>query len=184
MVAVKLGLDALQRDLEKGDATSGGKGFENLRDSLDSLIQAAHRQAWELRPAELDHFGIEVALKRYVEDWSSRTGIHATFESDGCTEMRPSPDVEIAFYRVVQEALTNVARHADATEVHVTLDIGEHSTLSIDDNGRGFDSSVVSRRLGLLGMRERLSLVGGELKISSSLSGGTRVDACAGNGGA
>lgn len=182
MVAVKLGLDALQRDLEKGDAASRGKGFENLRDSLDSLIQAAHRQAWELRPAELDHFGLDVALKRYVEDWSSRTGIHATFESDGLNDLRPSPDVEIAFYRVVQEALTNVARHADATEVHVTLDIGEHSTLCIEDNGRGFDSSVVVRRLGLLGMRERLSLVGGELKISSSDSGGTKVNACAMSG--
>jgi PAS domain S-box-containing protein len=182
MVAVKLELDALRRDIGKWDETSREKGFENLSRSLDLLIKAAHRQAWELRPAELDHFGLDVALKRYIDEWSGRTGIEVDFQTECWNQHRPSSDVEIAFYRVVQEALTNVARHAQATKVTVVLELGAQSSLTIEDNGRGFDPSVVVRRLGLLGMRERLALVGGELKIMSAPCGGTKVEAHAGSG--
>jgi PAS domain S-box-containing protein len=179
MVAVKFGLDRLQREVESHGGPSLPESFRQLGGLVDQLIKAAHRQAWELRPAELDHLGLEAALERYVEDWSRRTEIPVEFISEG--DGRLSPEVEIAFYRVVQEALTNVARHADCTTVCVTLGINSCSHVSISDNGRGMDTGLKTGRLGLLGMRERMAVVGGTLELESAPGKGTIVRARAGH---
>jgi len=172
MVAVKLGLDAMQAGLKQPKEV---EAFDHLRQNVDSLIKATHRQAWELRPAELDHLGLEVALRHYIGDWSGRTGIPAEFHTEGTDDTRLHPDVEIAFYRVVQEALTNVARHSGASRVTVRLRMVEGGELLIEDDGNGFAPESVVKRLGLLGMGERISLIGGVLEIDSAAGKGTRV---------
>ena len=127
--------------------------------------------AREIRPTALDDLGIQTAIQNLTETWTERTGIqvdlHLTLEGQ-----RLLPEVETALYRVLQEALTNVIRHAEATLVGVALGTaGRLVTMIIEDNGRGFDldnagfSETATKRLGLLGMRERLTLVNGSLEI-------------------
>ena len=178
MVAVKLGLDSLEISGGLGTGTPVAKGFEQLREVVDLLIKATHRQAWELRPAELDHLGLEAALEHYLNDWSSRTGIDVNFRSDA--ECRLAPEVEIEFYRIVQESLTNVIRHACASEVEVTLETIPFAKLTVRDNGRGFDPSITTGRLGVLGMRERLFSIHGKLEIESTPGHGTKLIATVG----
>lgn len=169
MIAVKFGLDALEFSVESGSLPEA-EDIQNLRNVVDTLIKAAHRQAWELRPAELDHLGLQAAVETYVRDWSERTGVTAEFEVRGLQDRLP-PELEIVFYRVTQEALTNVARHANASEATVCLKINAYATLIVRDNGKGFDPSASRGRLGILGMRERVNLVGGAFDLSSSPRG-------------
>lgn len=130
-----------------------------------------------LRPAVLDDLGLMPALRGLVDDFAQRTRIDATLE----TPERPgplTPEQEVAIYRVVQEALTNVARHADARSVRVRLDPGPRALrLEIEDDGRGASGEPVPH-LGLLGMRERLTALGGSLEISGRNGrGGFRLQA-------
>lgn len=178
LTAIMLRVQLLRKSFESGEPLAGiTSSVEDLRSVVDSLMKASHRQAWELRPAELDHFGLEPALRAYVTDWSERTGIATSFDSGNWHEVRLHSDCEIALYRVVQEALTNVARHAFATAARVTLRSNGEIEVEVGDNGKGFDPHAPTRRLGLLGMEERLALVGGCLKIESSLGEGTLVSA-------
>ncbi len=129
----------------------------------------------ELRPAALQGKGLAQALKDYVERWQEHTGIEVTTVVSG---ERPLPlEVEQALYRVVQEALSNVARHAEADSVALTLSSSpDRVNLIIADNGRGFEpNDVAPHSLGLASMKQRLSEVGGALKIDSTLSTGTKV---------
>ena len=132
-----------------------------------------NRLAWEIRPTALDDLGIQTAIQNLTETWSERTGIevdlHLTLDG-----RRLQPEIETALYRVLQEALTNVIRHAEATRVGVALGTNDLLvTMIIEDNGRGFDvgdaglANAPGKRLGLLGMRERLTLVKGSLEIES-----------------
>ena len=131
--------------------------------------------ARELRPPELDTLGLAAALGRHVREWADRTGVHADVNVTRAMRQVPS-DVEVMFYRIAQEALNNVARHAQATQVDVVLeDRGESTVLIIEDNGRGFDPSQQTGSLGLLGMRERASLVGATLDIESAAGKGTTI---------
>ncbi|MFD0893769.1 PAS domain-containing protein [Luteolibacter ambystomatis] len=176
LTSVMLQLHAIQKEFErKPEGVNPGKSFEELKAIVKSLMDAAHRQAWELRPTELDHFGLEAALRSYLNVWSGRTGIEVDFQSIGWNDQRIDPDCEIALYRVAQEALTNVARHAGATKVTVRLETDGNTELDVVDNGRGFDPVLANDRLGLLGMSERVALVNGTLEIFSTPGGGTRV---------
>ena len=173
MVAVKLGLDRLEAN--RGD-TSGEvptASFEQLRQLVGVLIKAAHRQAWELRPAELDHLGLEIAVRHYIEDWSYRTDIDVQFQAE--SSVRLHPEIEIAFYRVIQESLTNVARHSFATDVKVVLATSPFPALTVEDNGRGFDPGITTGRLGMLGMKERLASLGGTFEVISAPGEGTKL---------
>lgn len=139
-------------------------------------LDEVHRLAARLRPALLDDLGLEAALQRFVRQWQEHSGLPVDLWvrlGDG----RLPPVVETAVYRIVQEALTNVARHArGATQVGVLLERrrGELS-LIVEDDGPGFDPSRIdyTRHLGLLGMRERAELLGGSLLIESEPGGGT-----------
>ena len=175
LTAVMLNLQTLQSEVDQG--IKPGRSFDDLKAIVGELMKAAHRQAWELRPTELDHFGLEAALRHYAGDWSGRTGIAVDFQAVGWGDRRILPDFEIALYRVVQEALTNVARHAEATKVTVALRRNGGTRVVITDDGKGFDREAVSQRLGLLGMKERLLLVGGTLDIESAPGQGTVVTA-------
>lgn len=148
-----------------------------LRLQLNQIGQMLHRIAWELRPASINELGLSHALENYLEEWSAQYKIKADFHSvDTNLDQRPD-EIRTTLYRVVQEALTNVAKHA-ANATHVSVGITTSNgtlNLTIEDNGRGFDTTVSSPRLGLAGMRERLLLVGGHLKIESAPNGGTTL---------
>ncbi len=131
----------------------------------------------ELRPAALQGKGLPQALKEYAIRWQEHTGIKAETVLSG--ERSIPLEVEQALYRVLQEALSNIARHAEADLVKLSLDMSpEKVTLVVADNGRGFDiDSVSSSSYGLTGMRTRLGEVGGTLKVDSTLSAGTMITA-------
>ena len=138
--------------------------------------------ALELRPPELDDVGLESALETYVKDWSARYDISVEFAMTG-KPGRPLPmEVASTLYRIVQEALTNVAKHAAATDVSVTaIRHDDEIRLVVEDDGRGFDieswgkRALGERRFGLAGMRERAALVGGTVSIESNLGAGTTL---------
>jgi signal transduction histidine kinase len=136
-----------------------------------------HRIAWELRPASLDELGLTTALENYVVEWGHKHAIQADFHCSDPRLDKRSNEIRTTVYRVIQEGLTNVAKHAgNATNASVIIGVAENTLhLAIEDNGQGFDPSTSSTRLGLAGMRERLLLVGGRLAIESSPETGTTI---------
>ena len=131
----------------------------------------------ELRPAALQGKGLVQALKEYADRWQEHTGIKVETVVSG---ERPLPlDVEQALYRVLQEAFSNIARHAQADTVGLSLNMSsEQVTLIVADNGRGFDVNAVSpNSYGLTGMQGRLSEVDGTLTVKSTISSGTTITA-------
>jgi signal transduction histidine kinase len=121
--------------------------------------------------------GLLPALLSHVERYQVRTGLHVELRHDGL-DRRFAPPVEITAYRVVQEALTNVARHADARNASVQLLVDDDTlTLAVRDDGRGFDLPASRRTGGLSGMRERLELLGGTLTVDTAPERGTLITA-------
>jgi signal transduction histidine kinase len=143
----------------------------------DESIKAVQRIASDLRPGVLDSLGLISALKYEAGRFRDRTGIG--FELRVNDESAPVPiNVSVAAFRIFQEALTNVARHANATRIEIDLNVNEdHLDLEICDNGRGIDSKRLNNRtsIGLLGMKERAMAHGGEVSIEPRRQGGTRV---------
>jgi len=177
-------LTALRLALERSQERSGsdGRADENIDRalSLTHLIDAdIGFLSWELRPAILDHLGIGVALPRYTNEWSGHYGIEVAFKGDAFRTGVLSHDAEIAFYRIAQEALTNIAKHAHASRVDVMLESRDHSAvLIVEDDGVGFDpaeGTVRERGVGLLGMRERAALIGAHFQLESKPGEGTSI---------
>jgi signal transduction histidine kinase len=172
LTALLLGLKTLNNSTENG-STSLHKSLFQLQKLTERLVEDAHHLAWDLRPAALDDLGLGTAISNYVEKWSERNSIPADFHS-GLNKRRFPPPVETAVFRIVQEALTNVLKHAQATRVSVMLEYRYDELLVIvEDNGRGFQPEVplqVKERggLGLVGINERVALVGGKLNIESA----------------
>ena len=139
------------------------------------------RVALELRPPALADLGLREALAHYADEWTRRSGVVAELRVNGLGERRLPPPVETTIYRAVQEAMTNVLKHAGATRVVVTLNrLKDSASVIIEDDGRGFDGegameSDSRARLGLLGMKERVAFAGGTLAIESSPGAGTSV---------
>jgi len=135
--------------------------------------------AWELRPAVLDDLGLSAALPRFVKDWSEHYGVVAEYRGSGFSSGHLPREGEVAFYRIAQEALNNVAKHAHASRVDVMLESRDGSiVLVVEDDGVGFDPSAVEgdgRGIGLVGMRERAALIGATLQIESAPGDGTSV---------
>jgi signal transduction histidine kinase len=148
-----------------------------LRRQLDALGQMLHRIAWELRPASIDELGLTNALESYLGEWGAQHSITVDFHCADANLDGRSNEIRTTIYRVIQEALTNIAKHAsNATQVSVGIGTSEGTLhLTIENDGRGFDPTVPSSRLGLAGMRERLLLIGGQLEIESSPSARTTI---------
>ena len=156
---------------------------------LEMLQRTAHRLdsevsflAWELRPAALDDLGLPEAARAYLEDWSHNYKISSEFDLRGFLRERLHPDAETHLYRIMQEALNNIVKHAKATSVNVLLDRQKGGVIMIvEDNGQGFDYSKVAEKrgprkgLGLLSMRERAILVGGDVQIETAPGAGTTL---------
>lgn len=179
-------LTALALGLEvhgAGPSRPAEESLRRLHDLAEGLSQEVRDLAWELRPPELDHLGLKEALACYAEQWSRRSGIAVDFVSAGGADgRRLAPEAETALYRVAQEALTNVLKHAAARDVTLVLEqTPEQVLLVVEDDGRGFESeeapdgAASRRRMGLLGMRERVELAGGTLSIESAAGAGTTL---------
>jgi signal transduction histidine kinase len=179
LAALLLGLKTLNNSTENGSSSLHQSLFQ-LQKLTERLVEEAHHLAWELRPAALDDLGLETAISNYVEKWSERNSISLDFHS-GLNKLRLSPQVETAVFRIVQEALTNVLKHARATRVSVMLEYRcDELLVIVEDNGCGFQPEVsltVEGRggLGLVGINERLALVGGKLNIESAPGGGATI---------
>jgi signal transduction histidine kinase len=154
---------------------------QDLRSLASRILQDVHDLALELRPSVLDDLGLLAALRHLHKEYQDRFRLPVDFQVLGLDGERLPSEVEIALYRIVQEALTNVARHAEAHSISVLLEKrGALLKLIVEDDGHGFDvistmSTHSRKRLGLYGMRERASLLGGTLTIESSSDSGTAV---------
>lgn len=160
----------------KGQEAQAAARALTMCDLIDRTIDEVKALATRLRPGVLDDFGLIDALDWYSKYFSQRTGISCIYKHFNMPQVDDL--VATAAYRITQEALTNVARHAFATQVKIDLQVrGGVLTLSVADNGRGFDPQKLSQShcLGLAGMRERASLLGGRLELESKAGKGTRV---------
>jgi len=153
--------------------------LEKVKGLLDQIEGQLRRLSHELRPTILDDLGLLPALKFLAEGVAARTGLLITVEGE--PEPSLSPLLETTLYRIVQEALTNVTRHAKASQVSIDIRREPQSVrCSVQDNGVGFDVSAVlaragGRGLGLIGIRERLNNLGGSLSIVSNIGQGTEL---------
>ncbi len=157
------------------------RNVEELRELTGGALDSVRRMAMDLRPAALDDLGLVPALQAYAEKYSQSWSVGVTIHLEGLNRRLPA-DVELVLYRVVQEALTNIAKHAFANSAMVSLSRRHNEvTLTIEDNGVGFDLINRPRTngsgLGLFGMRERLALIGGDVQVESARGTGTRITA-------
>ncbi|MFO0575677.1 MAG: PAS domain S-box protein [Polyangia bacterium] len=148
-----------------------------LQRVADELGRQVHGLAVRLRPTALDDVGLDAALRQLTTDWSARARVAVDLEVVGLAAERPPSEIETAIYRVVQESLTNIAKHAAASRVSVVVVQKDAAvTVVVEDDGRGFDpEQQAPGRLGLVGMRERVALLGGELAVESSERRGTTI---------
>jgi signal transduction histidine kinase len=179
LTALQLGLSAIGRRVAADAGTT--EELAKLRALTAEIGCEVNRMAWELRPTALDDLGLETAITQYLEEWAERSRLHFDLQVS-LGDQRLPPTVETTVYRALQEAVTNVVRHADAERVAVILETtGRQLQLIVEDDGRGFPSEEMDSgdqrplRLGLLGMRERLALVGGKLEVESSPGLGTTL---------
>lgn len=171
-----LGLSLLQKDA--GQAQAVIKRAVELENLADEMLENLHRLTMNLRPATLDYLGLAPALEQYLHSISQQHGLTIAFEAPAIKSERLPPTVEIALYRIVQEAMTNIVRHAQASRVDVLIERRADGLVTvIEDDGVGFDiqAAMRSNRLGLLGMRERAETLGGRLLIESAPGAGTTV---------
>jgi signal transduction histidine kinase len=174
LTSILLGLKALEETLEGDDSRAA---TANLRELVVATLQDVRRLAVELRPSVLDDFGLVAALENLTSSFAEQTGIAVDYAT-ALGESRLPGEVETALYRIVQEALTNVVKHARARRVSIALTRMEGSVKAvIEDDGRGFDSASPDGGHGLIGMQERLALLGGRLRIESSEAAGTTIAA-------
>ena len=161
------------------DETVLGEKLSNMRKMLDNTVAATRRIASDLRPMMLDDLGLAPATEWLVHDFERRTGIV-------CELAIALPEIDIpgetatSVFRILQESLTNITKHAHATHAEITLDTEDGSlVLTIIDNGRGFDASGprAPQSYGLIGMRERVTLLGGRIRVQSAPGDGTIVEA-------
>ncbi|MBL9138134.1 MAG: PAS domain S-box protein [Verrucomicrobiales bacterium] len=180
LVALSVELKTLETNLASGRPQR--RRVEFLRRAVDDLQQQVRQIAWDLRAGELAEGGLEAALRAYIEEWSERTALGAEFECRGLNGQRLPAAIESTLYRVTQEMLANVAKHARATCVSVLLERDDELVrLTVEDDGCGFDAEAIqespetAQRLGLLGIRERVALAGGTLLIESAPGAGTTL---------
>lgn len=178
LTALRLTIEALRN---RAPAT------DELRKHLEALDRLAERMdhdvdviAWDLRPATLDDMGLQPALATLVAEWSTTHNVRAEFHVSRPDAIRLGAEVESQLYRIVQEALNNVAKHAAATQVSVLLERREHEVVTIvEDDGKGFDFESARRKkdrgMGLISMEERAALVGGQLEVESTPGKGTTL---------
>ena len=178
LTALRLTVDAARR------AKPGSAEAQQRFDAIDRIVSQLDRDvdflAWELRPPALDDVGLEAALEEYLRQWSSTESPQVDFHASLGATTRLPREVESHLYRIVQEALHNIRKHANATHASVLLERRDNEvTLIIEDDGSGFDIETVKTTggagMGLSGMQERAASAGGELQLESAPGKGTTV---------
>jgi PAS domain S-box-containing protein len=179
LVAINVHLASLVRNAAKNNSRLSAKILETQK-LVEQSVESVHRFAMDLRPTALDDLGLVFALRSYAKTFTEQTGIPVQFTAtDELNSVGGAP--AIALYRVAQAALSNVAQHAEASAVTLTLRQTQRSLrMEVTDDGKAFDpecmrASQVSDRLGLIGMRERTEMVGGRFSVLSSPGKGTTV---------
>ncbi len=182
LTEISLDLGIIERDLRTETVRDSGQRLSEVREMANELDERISELAYDLRPSMLDHLGLLPTLRWFADRFSQRTDVEITLDVIGFEERAPL-EIETALYRVIQEALTNVARHAQANEVRLRLEQQfKGVTVTIEDDGRGFDVEELQtteaplKGLGLAGMKERISLLGGRLDIHSKPGEGARID--------
>lgn len=177
-------LTGLKLSLEIGSrlpANEAGAGLDRARGFVNDLMARVRKLSLDLRPAMLDDLGLLPTVLWHIEHYTAQTNVRVNFKHSGLEKRRFAPEVETAAYRLVQEALTNVARHSEATEATVQMSTHRRILLiEVEDAGKGFDvESVFSKNetSGLAGMRERAMLLGGQLAVESWPGSGTHLRA-------
>ncbi|MCS7185656.1 MAG: GAF domain-containing sensor histidine kinase [Armatimonadota bacterium] len=179
LTALLIQLQLLERDLSEPSLRERLKMLKQLAEEISSHL---HHIAWELRPPALDELGLMAALEKVTEEWSKRFNIPCEFVANGTINGEVQPEMTIGVFRIVQEALTNIAKHAKASHARVSI-YQEDSELvvTVEDNGVGFKASDIlkhpdeNKRLGILGMMERAAMLSGKLTIDSKPGKGTKV---------
>lgn len=174
LASLMVGLHLLEHD--SGDQPEVVARSNELKQIVDTVLENLHRLAIDLRPASLDHLGLIPALRQQAETIGEKHKLTVQFATVGRMERLPV-EAETAIYRIVQEALTNVVRHAHASRVDVLLERrGNRLVVVVEDNGVGFDpSSTKDNRLGMVGMRERAVMLDGSLIVESAPGKGTTI---------
>jgi PAS domain S-box-containing protein len=176
LTVLKMDASWLNKRLSSSDAAAKEK-LRGLLDLLDGTVKTVRRISSELRPSLLDDLGLIAAIEWHLKEFKKRSGIQTNFLTDEADLSLPD-EVKTGLFRILQESLTNIARHAEAREVKVTLHIkNDELILSIEDDGRGFDKFEVAgkKTLGVLGMEERSEMMGGNYQINSRPGEGTVV---------
>ncbi|MEZ5285149.1 MAG: GAF domain-containing sensor histidine kinase [Vicinamibacterales bacterium] len=174
LIGIKLSLQALARTMP-GELVSVRDQLDRMRDEVNASTTMLKNLARRLRPPALDHFGLDVALRQLSEEFQRHTGISVLLD---CPADLPRLASDLTIFRTAQEAMTNAAKHARPTTVvlRLRLDAGE-VVFSAEDDGVGFDPSIPTAGLGLLGLRERVALLRGEIALASSPGRGTTLTA-------
>ncbi|MFW5683835.1 MAG: ATP-binding protein, partial [Spirochaetota bacterium] len=172
-------LTAHKMDLHwlKSQGADGTENFAEMIEHIDQMIGFVKRVCSELRDSVLDDFGFETALDEHLKQFRERSGMRVEFENE-FGEIELPHDLAVSLLRIIQEALTNVARHASASQVVITASgAPDRIVWTVEDNGRGFDMADVdmTSSLGLVGMTERAASWGGTVDLSSSPGQGTTV---------
>jgi signal transduction histidine kinase len=173
-------------ELNEIDALTDGAARERLhlvRKRMEEMGKTLHRIAWELRPPSIDELGLRKALASYIGDWSEQCDTEADFHCDDPSLDEVPNEIATTVYRVVQEGLTNIVKHAQRPSIVSVVIRRPDATLQVivEDNGCGFDAGALAAKtgthngLGLDGMRERLSLIGGTLEVESAVGAGTTI---------
>jgi signal transduction histidine kinase len=152
-----------------------------IEKTIRNIIEEVHRLAWGMRPSILDDYGLESALARHIEEVSKNAGLQIDFQYGSPDGLQRLPSrIEVPLFRIAQEAITNIIRHAKAHHASVVMLRQLHEiTMIIEDDGQGFDMAMVNEKgdqcLGLMGMRERVNLLGGSFVIEAGPGGGTTI---------
>lgn len=180
LAVLAMGLNAVRA--QPGSPLQVMQRLNDIEQAAQRLEEEVDRLSYELRPLALDHMELVDALGQYADEWSAQCGVAVDLQVHGLPVERLSAAVEATVYRVVQEALTNVRKHAAASRVSLIAERrGTQLRVIVEDDGRGFDTATVSasadnqRRLGLLGMSERAALVTGVLEVESAPGNGTTI---------
>ncbi len=178
LTSIKFNLDMIDKDLPQNFPVVRGR-LGDAKSLSNQILTAMRQLSMDLRPTMLDDLGLIPTLRWYVQNFSNRLNIYSHFQAIGFEEKLP-PQIETAFYRIIQEALNNIAKHAKADRIEISLEQRDSMICaSITDNGKGFDLDKVlhpespERGFGIIGMQERVSLLEGNIDIQSRPGFGT-----------
>ena len=180
LAALKLNIEIMDKQVKRPKAER--QQLHQMLKLVGELLTSVRQMAWQIYPPVLGERGLDEALRHACGEWSEQNGVVATYGSEGLDHRRLPLHIETPLFRIAQEALTNVARHASASQVSVLLQKrGQTLSLIVEDNGKGFHvqralaAAIARRRLGVLGMHERAEMTGATLNIESRPGQGTTV---------